>query len=490
MTKRTKRTITLIALFLLAFPFLGKTQNKTPRLQVSPDKHYLQTDDSIPFFYLGDTGWMLPQKLDTLAVKQYLDNRQAKSFNVIQIMALHDVNDKDVYGNVALKNSIINEQNFPVVIINGHPERYKGYWYNLKWIINEAAKRKIYVGVVPIWGNVLKNAQPTATEIDNYTSFLCNLLGDCTNVFWILGGDIRGDQYSDTWKRMGSIIRDFKTRQLITFHPRGRSSSTEWFHNEKWLDFNMIQSGHKDYRQDSTSYGEDNWRYIRDGYSLTPTKPILDAEPPYEDIPHGLHDSIQPLWTANDVRRYAYWSVLSGACGFTYGNNSIMQFYKGNGDKDRNFFVQKTWQEALNAPGAMQMIYLKNLVTALPYYKCHPDTTLVTNQGSKYDRVITCLSDSFLIAYTYTGRNFTLRFPMSSCNSIQTYWYNPRNGEKIPILLDDADQPTFDPPGEKKDGNDWILVVDWRDPMPTKEDYKKKEKQTPQGSNKTSNNAF
>lgn len=53
--------------------------------------------------------------------------------------------------------------------------------------------------------------------------------------------------------------------------------------------------------------GEDNWRYVD-------------------------HDPAQPLWQAPEVRRYAWWSVLEGAMGHTYGHNAIIQFYeKGQG---------------------------------------------------------------------------------------------------------------------------------------------------------------
>ena len=36
-----------------------------------------------------------------------------------------------------------------------------------------------------------------------------------------------------------------------------------------------------------------------------------------------LHDPSEPYWTAKHVRRYAYWSVLTGACGHTYGDNAL-----------------------------------------------------------------------------------------------------------------------------------------------------------------------
>ena len=92
----------------------------------------------------------------------------------------------------------------------------------------------------------------------------------------------------------------------------------------------MFKSGHRRYDQDTAdlAYGEDNWKYAADDYSKIPVKPTLDGEPSYEGIPQGLLDTTQPCWTDKEIRRYAYWSVFAGCCGFTYGHNAVMQFYK------------------------------------------------------------------------------------------------------------------------------------------------------------------
>src|SRR3569833_2068273 len=58
------------------------------RLQVTSDGHYLQYEDGTPFFWLGDTGWELFHRLTLPEIATYLDNRQAKGFNVIQAVAL------------------------------------------------------------------------------------------------------------------------------------------------------------------------------------------------------------------------------------------------------------------------------------------------------------------------------------------------------------------------------------------------------------------
>ena len=98
----------------------------------------------------------------------------------------------------------------------------------------------------------------------------------------------------------------------------------------------MFQSGHRRYGQRfgdgdypiEENTEEDNWRFVERSMAMEPMKPVIDGEPIYEEIPHGLHDENELLWKDYDVRRYAYWSVFAGAFGHTYGHNSIMQFIK------------------------------------------------------------------------------------------------------------------------------------------------------------------
>ncbi len=58
----------------------------------------------------------------------------------------------------------------------------------------------------------------------------------------------------------------------------GGGSSSEYFHNDDWLDFNMRQNGH---------VAEYTGRYelTTKDYLMNPVKPVLDGEPIYEDHP-------------------------------------------------------------------------------------------------------------------------------------------------------------------------------------------------------------
>ena len=57
-------------------------------LQVSPDGRHLVCGGK-PFFWLGDTAWLLTEKLSASQAGDYLENRAAKGFNVIQATLVH-----------------------------------------------------------------------------------------------------------------------------------------------------------------------------------------------------------------------------------------------------------------------------------------------------------------------------------------------------------------------------------------------------------------
>lgn len=454
-----RKILLLLCLLLVETLSLQAQTKKLPYLKVSPDGHYLSTETGEPFFWLGDTGWLLMQKLNHQDVEKYLDDRKSKGFNVIQMMVLHDVNDVDFYQDKALTGGNI----VAPYMTNGNEFAdyiQYDYWDNVEWVVDACAKRGMYAALVPLWGSVVKQVKPSEAMIRIYMNLLCRKLEDKTNVIWLCGGDIQGDKFPEVWDAMAEAAKLHNPKQLVTFHPFGRTQSSTWFHDKAWLDFNMVQSGHRNYAQDSTGFGQDNWKYIKTDYYKTPTKPVLDGEPGYEGIPQGLHDTLQPRWTADDLRRYAYWSVFAGACGFTYGNNSVMQFYLP-GAKDRAYGATEAWTLAINAVGAGQMQYLKKLILSKPYFERVPDTTMVIDNGLKYDYVAACRAKNYALFYTYTGRHFKLNLSGLNASQFKAFWYNPRNGQiSKPIKVDYATELEFNPPGEKADGNDWVLILE------------------------------
>ncbi len=449
----------IVAAFFLCIAVVAQAQSTLPLVKVSANKRFFQTADGKPFFWLGDTGWLLFGKLNKSDVLLYLNARQQQGFNVIQAMVLHEMTvTNKTYGDALLN------KNAATPLVKDGPDN--DYWDNVDFVITEAAKRGIYMALVPVWGSNVKGGHVSVEQAKAYGKFLGERYKKYSNIIWLNGGDVHGTDILAVWEALGTSIKKYDAQHIMTYHPRGRYSSTEWFHNASWLDFNMFQSGHRTYAQDTSKndknhYGEDNWKYVNYDYALTPTKPTLDGEPSYENIPHGLHDSLQPRWQAADLRRYGYWSVFAGGAGFTYGENAVMQFHT-KGDKDANYGVTHNWKQTIQAPGANQMKFLKQLLLSKSYFDRVPAQEIIAdNNQTQYNYIVATKGKAYAMAYTYTGRNFDIDFSKLGFKPKKAFWFRPENGKQTKLKLPaKKGVVTFNPPGEPANGNDWVLVLE------------------------------
>jgi hypothetical protein len=450
--------------FLAAGCSLNRQPEKVARLRISDNKRYFVQGNKEPFFWLGDTGWLLPSKLNRQEAEKYLEDRRQKGFNVIQLSVLHSLGAKNVYGDSALVRRNPADPKVTPGQDPDDPEQYD-YWDHVDYLVDLAAAKNLYMAVVLLWGNNVKSKQVTPQRAKQYAAFLANRYKDKPNIIWLNGGDIRGSDSSQVWQQMGRTLRQMDPNHLITFHPRGRTSSSAWFHEASWLDFNMFQSGHRRYDQDTSvtdlQFGEDNWRYVQVDYHKKPVKPTLDGEPSYEKIVQGLHDVSQPVWTDHDVRRYGYWSVFAGAAGYTYGHNAVMQMYQP-GARSGAFGVKDFWYQGIDDPGAGQMQHLKKLMLARPYLERVPDQSLIAGaNGQQYDFLVATRGRDYAFIYTCNGRSFAVNMDRIAGDQVKASWYNPRDGSfQLIGLVPNQGIKSFDPPGARQPGNDWVLVLD------------------------------
>jgi hypothetical protein len=436
------------------------------RLKVSDNHRFLQYENGQPFFWLADTGWLLFSKLNRKEAAQYIQNRYDKGFNVIQVMVVHDLAEKNYYGDTPF----INEDPTQPAVTPGHspddPQAYD-YWDHVDYIVNLAAQKGIYMAMVPVWGSAAGQVKTQGDWANHYATWLAQRYKQNRNIIWVNGGDKKGSYLPQVWQQIGLALEKETPEDLTTFHPFGGTQSSTWFHHASWLDFNMFQSGHRRYDQKRDDVpaaewkGEDNWRYVQEDYALTPVKPTLDGEPSYENIPQGLHDSTQPYWKAADVRRYAYWSVFAGAFGHTYGNNAVMQMHKPNSGEG-SYGVRDYWYHAMNDEGAGEMKYLKRLMLSRPFFERKPDQSLLAGEnGQKYNYVIATRGENYAFFYTYTGRSFEVNLSKMPAGLIKASWYSPRDGQTLDAgVYNTSGTQYFHPPGTEKEGNDWVLILD------------------------------
>ena len=375
------------------------------KLVVSEEGRYLKHENGTPFFWLGETGWLLPERLNRDEAEYYLEQCKRRGYNVIQVQTLNNVPSMNIYG----QYSMIDGYNFK----NINQKGVYGYWDHMDYIIRTAAKKGQYIGMVCIWGSPVNRGEMTVEQAKAYGKFLAERYKDEPNIIWFIGGDIRGDVKTAEWEALATSIK-------------------------------AIDKNH--------------WRFVERSMAMEPMKPVIDGEPIYEEIPHGLHDENELLWKDYDVRRYAYWSVFAGAFGHTYGHNSIMQFIKpGVGGA---YGAKKPWYDALNDPGYNQMKYLKNLMLTFPFFERIPDQSIIAGQnGERYDRAIATRGNDYLMVYNYTGRPMEVDFSKISGAKKNAWWYTTKDGKLEYIGEFDNGVHKFQHDSGYCSGNDHILIV-------------------------------
>jgi hypothetical protein len=441
----------IIALF---FPILFYTMTLA-QLQVSSNKRFLQTSDGKPFFWLGDTAWELFHRLTREEATTYLKNRADKEFTVIQAVVLAEADGLDApnaYGEAPLEN-------------NDPTKPRDAYFQHVDFIIHKAAELGLYIGLLPTWGDkIFKDKWGTGPEIFNvdnakvYGRWIGSRYKNEKNIIWILGGDRNPRNENDVaiWRAMAAGIEEAVGRNnaLMTFHPQPNGvtdgGSAKWFHNDEWLDMNMFQTGHC--RENNV------WDRMAYAYNLKPTKPVFDGEPIYEDHPVCFDATENGTSSAYDVRKSAWFDVFAGAFGHTYGCHDVWQMYAPHRTPVNG--PHFPWYVAVDLPGAAQMKFVKRLIESRPFFDRVPDQSLITDALGANDHIQATRGNDYIFVYSSQGKKFTVNTGTISGQEINSYWYNPKNGEvkeigKSPKKV----QQEFTPPSSGY-GKDWVLVID------------------------------
>lgn len=432
---------------------------KHGNLKVSDNKHFLQFEDGTPFFWLGDTGWELLHRLSKDETEKYLENRRAKGFTVIQTVVLAELDGL---------NTPNSEGDKP--LLNNNPlTPNEKYFQHVDWVIRKAEEKGIFIGLLPTWGDKWNRKWGEGPQIFNpenakaYGKFIGQRYKNSPNIIWILGGDrpIEAEIQRQVIAAMAAGLREGDGgKHLISFHPTGGSGSSQSLPNEPWLDFNMRQNGH------SQSYTE-RYYMTNEDYRLEPAKPVIDAEPIYEDHPVNFNPDQNGHSTATDVRRPLYWDLFCGAFGHTYGHHSVWQMWS----PDRNPVNRPLmpWYEAIDQPGAAQMLYGRLLMESRPFLTRIPDNSIIVTDriasavpGNGSYRYVATRDEAgtYAMIYVPVGRKFSVRMDAITGKEVVAWWFNPRNGEAKEIgKYSNSGTQTFNTPAPGEN-LDWILVLD------------------------------
>jgi len=470
-------------------------------LRVSENGRFLVREDGSGFFPLADTAWTIAWRLNRGEVEKYLQHRRDQNFNTIAIIAFPSYNSEviaSVYGDnpFEVKNGKWNPSR-PITTPGASSEKSTqyDYWDHLEYIIDTSKDKGMYVILLPTWGSYVAGSWPgedtskiifDSTNSYEYGRWIGQRFKNKTNIIWMMGGDrnaVYGDKdYRSVFRAMakgvadgvnGSDQQDARadySTTLMSYHPRKyMPNSSEWFHNDAWLDLNSTQDQPKD---QTTAIALD--------HGLDPAKPTWLFEGRYENYVRKGH--IYKDW---QMRFQSYQTVFAGGFGITYGHMNIFGFPTEDAGKSGG--SDKAWERRLDDPGAMGMQYLLKLMTSLSndqFLDRIPDQSLIDDgeggmsgpEGVISNRLqATCgRKGDYAMVYSANGRNIRLKMNRMAAPLMNAFWFNPRNGkwrvkdrevtDRKPFMENVPSGPEapireFNPPGNVGNGNDWVLVL-------------------------------
>lgn len=420
---------------------------KALKLKVSANGRYFVDQDGKPFFYLADTCWLLFQRPNREELDEYLKDRAAKGFTVIQAYVVRGLGKNHPDGNSSLLD-------FGPFVDRDPTRPNEEFFKHVDQVVNRANELGLAVGLVTAksW-HVTEHAEKVFDENNAYVfgKFLGQRYRN-NAVMWFPGGDSPPGKYQDVWVAMAKGLRDgCGGTQLICYHGQGGTSSSMWFHKADWLDFNSIQSGH--------NFASDSYAFVSKDHALAPAQPTVDMEPAYENHPTGAN---KPRVDAHKVRTQAYSAMLAGAAGHGYGSLDMFYFYKdADGPFPKNGFQH--WRKAMAYEGSAQVGLMRRLFEQRPWHKMAPDQAVIASeQGQGPHRIVAARAEdgSFAIAYLPEGQAVTIRMDKLLGPSVDARWYDPREGlwKAIGRYSSKGTQEFVAP--SKGEQADWALVLD------------------------------
>ena len=402
--------------------------------------------------------------------EEFTDNRARKGFNVIQAVAVAEL---DGLKPPTYEGGLVPFKNLDTLEVND------AYFDHLCRVIKYANEKGIFISLVPMWGSYLVpnlswggKVKPLfdAAKAAAFVTYLAQRVKDL-DVIWLLGGDRSyiAPEHKAIIRAMAEAVRSVGgNRQLITAHTQGGRSLWDMLEEPSYLDFLTWQSGHMGRYYPS-------WRNIEADYARTPL-PVLDAEPCYESLPvmneytFSRSDSAS-RFTEREVRRTSYWTVFSGAAGITYGCDAIWQMHR---EEDENVEIPESaasayrndtipfWHRSLNFPGAFQIPVLRRFMENLPHAETvKPDNSLILSDNPKGEGHCCALTNEerdFVAVYVPSHEPVTVDVSAFGYDGFVIYWFDPRY-EIYNRLSDDNSETKFLTMPPPASGEDFVLLL-------------------------------
>jgi hypothetical protein len=378
-------------------------------LSVAPNQRHLVTSDGKPFQLRGDAAWAMAVQLQREEIATYLDARRAQGFNAVLIELI-----ERKFGRAAPANAY-GDQPF---VGGDFASPNEPYWQHVDQIVAAARVRQMVVLMSALylgfeggdegWYQSAQAAGPQ--QVQRYGEFLGARYQRAGNVIWVNGGDFRPPTLAIPDALAAGILAKDK-RHLMTTHWARDSAGTDG--SPSWLTLNS-----------SYTDTDNAAQLVAAAYQGQPKLPVFLIEARYEGTFAGSEG--QPTLTAQQVRGQLWQALLSGGCGYVFGNHTVWPFAAG-------------WPAALDSEGARSMQNAFELFDSIAWWTLEPSAigALVTagqgEPGSGGFAPAAVASDGKLaVIYVPDGRALTLDMSKFS-STVAATWLDPASGQKTDV---------------------------------------------------------
>jgi len=277
----------LLLLFVL---FGGSPHTPAAELGVAGSGRFL-TVGGKPFFWLGDTVWLLAKVPSRDELELYLRTRAEQGFTVIQLTAV--IGEERVWGTTRSTSRgdtpFVDGDVLRPAVTPGNdpadPAQYD-YWDHLDHVLSRIHAHGFRAALVCYFvgwpGDGYKFLK--LENAHQYGRFLGERYRGKPEIIWVLAGDNtpKSDGQRAVWPLVAKGLAEGLTGQedyarvVMTYHINGGSSSADLWHESTWLDFNMTQTW--------DAY-QDIYPALHRDYERSPVKPCGLGEGAYEDGP-------------------------------------------------------------------------------------------------------------------------------------------------------------------------------------------------------------
>lgn len=436
-------------------------------IRIAEDRRHFAHADGTPFFWLGDTWWMgLCKRLHWPAdFKRLADDRKAKDFTVIQIVAglYPDMAAFDPRG--ANEAAFPWEQDYSRI----RPEYFDKADERLFYLVSQG----FVPCIVGAWGYHLP--WMGTDRIKQHWRYLVARYG-ALPVVWCAAGEGTMPFYESKRKKEDAqlqkdgwteVIRYIHATdpfgRLITIHPS--RSARETVTDASVLDFDMHQTGH----QPEQAVGQVANR-IYEAYKAQPIMPVISGESSYDGL--DLTEWGRGV-LSSDASRQMFWACVmnNGAAGSTYGANGIWQVNRrgepyGPSPHGRSW-GSIPWDEAMQRPGSNHVGLAKRFFEQYPWYRFEPmmETVKWADNAVQADSQIAPMAagigDQIRVIYSVLPHAvFVRQLKPDTDYSLSTF--NPVTGEKNSqgIIRTDKDGRWRSPSADF--GHDCVFVLERR----------------------------